>query len=218
MKNSKHNLDVFNPELYNSFVDALEKKKSKVLLNKIKDFHPAEIASYLQILNEFHRKKLLKFLEKDFDSKILVELEPSFLEKIIDEIDLKIIKKAVNELDSDEAASIIELLNIEKKNSILSEISKKGRSFIEDNLSYKENTAGRLMQKEVVKVLHSFDVGDTIDYLRRSKSLPSVFYDIFLVDQNDKFLGMVPLCTVISNIRRKKISSIIKKKKSKCSF
>ena len=218
MKNSKHNLDVFNPELYNSFVDALEKKKSKVLLNKIKDFHPAEIASYLQILNEFHRKKLLKFLEKDFDSKILVELEPSFLEKIIDEIDLKIIKKAVNELDSDEAASIIELLNIEKKNSILSEISKKGRSFIEDNLSYKENTAGRLMQKEVVKVLHSFDVGDTIDYLRRSKSLPSVFYDIFLVDQNDKFLGMVPLCTVISNIRRKKISSIIKKKNPSVHF
>ena len=55
----------------------------------------------------------------------------------------------------------------------------KDRSFIEDNLSYKDNTAGRLMQKEVVKVLYSFDVGDTIDYLRKSKSLPSVFMIFF---------------------------------------
>ena len=129
MEDSKHNLDVFKPEFFNNFIDTLEKKNSKILLSKIKDFHPAEIASFLQILNKFHRKKILKLLEKDFDSKILVELEPTFLEKIIDEIDLKIIKKAVNELDSDEAASIIELLDSEKKNRILSEISKK-RSFI----------------------------------------------------------------------------------------
>ena len=112
----------------------------------------------------------------------------------------------------------IELLNFENKNRILSEISKKDRSFIEDNLSYKDNTAGRLMQKEVVKVLYSFDVGDTIDYLRKSKSLPSVFYDIFLVDQNDRFIGMIPLCTIVSNIRSKKISSIIKKPNSSVHF
>ena len=211
MQDSKHNLDVFKPEFLNSFIKALENKNTKILLDKIKDFHPSEIASYLQTLNEFHRKQLLQLLEKDFDGKVLVELEPSFLEKIINEIDFEIIKKAVNELDSDEAASVIELLDFENKNRILSEISKKDRSFIEDNLSYKNNTAGRLMQKEVAKVLHSFDVGDTIDYLRRSKSLPSVFYDIFLVDQNDKFIGMVPLCTIISNTRKKKIYSIIKK-------
>lgn len=211
MEDSNHNLDIFKPKFFNSFIKALENNNSKILLAKIRDFHPSEIASYIQTLNEFHRKKLLKLLEKDLDGKVLVELEPTFLEKIINEIDLKIIKKAVNELDSDEAASIIELLNYENKNRILSEISKKDRSFIEDNLSYKDNTAGRLMQKEVVKVLYSFDVGDTIDYLRKSKSLPSVFYDIFLVDQNDKFIGMVPLCTIVSNIRSKKISSIIKK-------
>lgn len=218
MEDSNHSLDILKPEFFNSFIKALENKNSKILLAKIRDFHPSEIASYIQTLNEFHRKKLLKLLEKDFDGRVLVELEPAFLEKIINEIDFKIIKKAVNELDSDEAASIIELLNYENKNRILSEISKKDRSFIEDNLSYKDNTAGRLMQKEVVKVLHSFNVGDTIDHLRRSKSLPSVFYDIFLVDQNDKFMGMVPLCSIVSNIRRKKISSIIKKQNPSVHF
>jgi magnesium transporter len=218
MEDSNHSLDILKPEFFNSFIKALENKNSKILLAKIRDFHPSEIASYIQTLNEFHRKKLLKLLEKDFDSRVLVELEPAFLEKIINEIDFKIIKKAVNELDSDEAASIIELLNYENKNRILSEISKKDRSFIEDNLSYKDNTAGRLMQKEVVKVLHSFNVGDAIDLLRRSKSLPSVFYDIFLVDQNEKFMGMVPLCSIVSNIRRKKISSIIKKQNPSVHF
>ena len=65
---------------------------------------------------------------------------------------------------------IIEVLDSEKKLKILSEIPKKDRLFIEDNLSYDENTAGRLMQKEVVKIPFDFDVGNTIDFLRKSNS------------------------------------------------
>ena len=205
------NLDVLKPDFFNGFIDTLEKKDSKKLFKKIKDFHPSEIAAYLQILNDHHRSKLIKFLENDFDIKILVELEQSFLEKIIDEIDFNIIKKAINNLDSDEAASIIDVLDSEKKTKILSEIPKKDRLFIEDNLSYEENTAGRLMQKEVVKIPSGYDVGNTIDFLRKTKTLPKVFYDLFIIDKNDRFIGTVSLSTVISSKRKKKIFTIMKK-------
>ena len=163
------------------------------------------------MLNEEHRTRFIKFLEKDFDIKILAELEQSFLEKIIDEFSFKTIEKAIKKLDSDEAASIIEVLDSEKKLKILSEIPKKDRLFIEDNLSYDENTAGRLMQKEVVKIPFDFDVGNTIDFLRKSNSLPTVFYDLFVVDSDDRFIGTIPLSSVISTVRNKKIFTIMKK-------
>ena len=74
MEDSNHNLDIFKPEFFNSFIKALENNNSKILLAKIRDFHPSEIASYIQTLNEFHRKKFVKLLEKDFDGIIIIIL------------------------------------------------------------------------------------------------------------------------------------------------
>jgi len=211
MTNKTNNLNVLKPDFFNDFIDKLKSRDSKKLFKKIKDSHPSEVAAYLQALNEEHRTRFIKFLEKDFDIKILAELEQSFLEKIIDEFSFKTIEKAIKKLDSDEAASIIEVLDSEKKLKILSEIPKKDRLFIEDNLSYDENTAGRLMQKEVVKIPFDFDVGNTIDFLRKSNSLPTVFYDLFVVDGDDRFIGTIPLSSVISTVRNKKIFTIMKK-------
>ena len=211
MIEKSNNLDVLKPHFFNGFIDTLENKDIKKLFKKIKDFHPSEIAAYLQILNDDHREKLIKFLEKDFNIRILVELEQSFLEKIINDFNFKIIKKAISQLDSDEVANLIEVLDPDKKRNLLSEIPKKDRLFIESNLSYKENTAGRLMQKEVVKIPLDYDVGNTIDFLRKSNSLPKVFYDVFIIDTNDKFIGTVPLSTIISTIRKKKIFTLMKK-------
>ena len=145
-----------------------------------------------------------------------MELEPSFLGKIIDEIDFKIIKKAISKLDSDEVTNILRALDSEKI-KILSEIPKKDRLFIEDNLSYEKNTAGSLMQKEIVKIPLEYDVGNAIDFLRKSNSLPKVFYDLFIIDKNEK-IGTVPLCTVISTIRKKKIFTIMKKNRESVHF
>ncbi len=211
MKKHKNNLDFLKPDIFNSFIDLLEKKDTKKIFKKIKNFHPSEIASYIQILDVKHRKQLLNILSKDFDSKILVELEPSFLQKIVNEIELKIIYKAINELDSDDAAIIIGSLDDEKKKLVLSKISRKERTFIEDNLSYDENTAGRLMQLELVRIPVHSNVGDVIDYLRKKRTLPKVFYDLYIVDKNQKLVGTIELSAIISSSRNVKISNIMKR-------
>ncbi len=214
----QNNLDYLKPDIFNNFVDLLERKDSKRLFKKIKDFHPSEIASYIQIFNENHRKKLLKILEKDFDSRILVELEPEFLEKIIHEIDFKIISRAANELDADEAASIIEKLDVEKRNIVLSKLKHKDRLPIEDSLSFPENSAGRLMQVEIIKVPKNFNVGNVIDFLRKEKDLPKIFYDIFVVNDQNVLVGTIPLSVIISTTRQKKIVNLIRESKESVHF
>ena len=77
MKNKTNNLNVLKPDFFNDFIDNLQSRDSKKLFKKIKDSHPSEVAAYLQVLNEDHRTRFIKFLEKDFDIKILAELEQS---------------------------------------------------------------------------------------------------------------------------------------------
>ncbi len=199
----------FIPNIIKNFEDLLERKKRKDVLNSIQDYHPSEIASFIQTLNEKYRKQFIQILSTNFDPKILVELEPSFLEKIINEFDVNFISKAIKELDSDDAASIINILDSKKKNEVLSKVSSSNRILIEDNLSYKENTAGRLMQSEVVKVPLNFNVGQVVKYLRKTKSLPKVFYDLFIVDQNNVLVGNIPLSRIVSTSENVKISTIM---------
>ncbi len=213
MKKSKiNNPDSINSDILNNFIDLLEKKDTKRIFHKIKNYHPAEIASYIQIFNDTHRKKFIRVLSKNFDSRILVELEPNFLENIIDEFDLDILVTAISELNSDDAASIIEVLDTAQKREVLSKISIKNRISIEDNLRYPENSAGRLMQSEIIKIPINFNVGEVIDFLRKKKNLPKEFYDLFITDKNESLVGTIPLSKIISSTRNKKISSFMKKK------
>ena len=175
-RQSSNNPDYLKPEILNKFIEILEMNEGKRLFKKIKYFHPSEIASYIQILNDNHRKKLIKILSTDFDTRILVELESNFLMKIVDEIDLDIFLKAIKELDSDEAAAIIEVLDYGKRKELFSNITKKDRELIEENLSYAENTAGRLMQSEIVKIPNDQNVGEVIDYLREERKLPKAIF------------------------------------------
>jgi len=198
------------PKVIDDFIKLLDKKNINKISKKIKLLHPSQVAAYLQILNLDQRKKFLKILKKDFDVQIFAELEISFLEKIIDEFDFNILLKAINELDSDDAVSIIEILDEKKRQEILAQIPDRYRIFIEDNLNYPENTAGRLMQFEVVKVLYTSNVGDVIDLLRKSKDLPKVFYEIYVIDINDTLIGTVLVSQILTHKRSIKISKIMK--------
>ncbi len=216
--NKSKDLTYLKPDIVNSFIDLLEKKETKKLFNKIKNYHPSEIASYIQIFNDKHRKKFLHILHKDFDPRILVELETSFLEQVIHEIDIDVLSNAIKELESDDAATIIRAVDSGRKKEIFSKVSSSFRTSIEDNLSYEENSAGRLMQSKIVKIPFHFNIGQVIDYLRKKKSLPRVFYDLFIVNQNDTLIGSVPLSKIISNHRNKKISKIMNKNQDSIHF
>ncbi len=218
MKNYSSNNDFLRPDFFDNFVALLEKRKPKKIYTEISNYHPSEIASFIQILKKDHRRKLFKILENKFDSRILVELDPEFLKTIIDEIDFKIIFSAIKELESDEAVSILKILDFEKRNEILSNIPEEIRTLFEDNLSYPENSAGKLMQVELIKVSVNDTVGEIIDLLRKSKNLPKVFYDLFVTDNKNKFLGTIPLSTIITSLRKIKVLDIMKKNEKSVHF
>ena len=163
------NQDFLKSKILNDFIKILDGKDTKSVFKKLGLLHPSEIAVYIQILSDYHRKKLLNILKRNFDSRILVELERGFLKKIILELDFKTLSKAIVELDSDDAVDIIESLDIDIRLKILSSIPESNRLSIEKNLSFPSNSAAKLMQIELIKVPQFYDVGNVIDLLRKKK-------------------------------------------------
>ena len=80
---------------------------------------------------------------------------------------------------------------------------------LEEGLSYPEDSAARIMQREFTAVPSNWSVGQTIDYLRENKDLPKEFLEIFIVDNEFKPVGTVPSSRVLRTSRDSKMNSIM---------
>ena len=96
-----------------------------------------------------------------------------------------------------------------EKNTILSSLPPKDRFALLESLSYPEDSAARLMQREFTAIPSNWSVGQTIDYLRENKELPEEFLEIFIVDQEFKPIGTVPSSRVLRTPRDTKMMSIM---------
>jgi magnesium transporter len=83
------------------------------------------------------------------------------------------------------------------------------RAILEEGLTYPEDSAGRLMQRDLVAVPSYWTVGETIDFLRASGDLPDDFYDLFIVDPRHTPIGRVPLSRAMRNKRAVKLTDIM---------
>ncbi|WP_163563701.1 magnesium transporter, partial [Klebsiella pneumoniae] len=84
------------------------------------------------------------------------------------------------ELDTDDAVAIIEDMDVEDQREVLRALDPDDRAAIEEALSYPEESAGRLMQRELIAVPEHWTVGDVLDYLRKNEDLTTDFWEIFV--------------------------------------
>ena len=90
--------------------------------------------------------------------------------------------EAVRDLDSDDAVYLVEDLEPEDQRAVLDALDPVDRSAIEQSLAFPEYSAGRMMQRELVKAPPFWTVGQMIDYMRAAEDLPERFYDVIVVD------------------------------------
>src|SRR3546814_6307268 len=97
------------------------------------------------------------------------------------------------QLDTDDAVAIIEDLEAEEQRAVLRAMPADDRAAIEAALSYPEESAGRLMQRELIAVPEPWTVGQIIDYLRENPELTTDFWAVFVVDPGDRPVGALKL-------------------------
>ena len=183
-------------------INILSNKNELNLKKFIKELHNADIAEVIQNLDSEIRLNFILKIKSYFDPEILTYLNESIKEEIIDNLDIKQLASNASELDVDDAVDVIEDLEESDKKVFLENISEVDRKLIKESLNYPEDSAGRLMQREYVSMNSKWNVGEAIDFLRKNKGdLPEDFYEIYLLNNYYKVLGIVPLGRLMGSNR-----------------
>lgn len=173
------------------------------------DLHYADAADILQQLKSDDRTQVYQIVGTSFDPDIISELDEDILEEVVEEMGANQVAQAISEMDSDDALSVLEELDEDDQKEVLEALPIGERSIILEGLSFPEDSAGRLMQRDLVAVPSFWTVGETLDYLRGDVDLPNDFYEIFVVDPMFKPLGTVPLSRLMRNKRPIRVSSLM---------
>ncbi len=208
LKDKKVNFE-FNKEFIKVVTDKIASNDAEFILNSFKEMHPADAADIIEHLNQNDRESLIKLNSFKVDPEVFVELNESIQSEIITYLSSESIVNILKNLESDDAIKILENVEEKDKNTILSSLPPKDRFALLESLSYPEDTAARIMQREFTAIPSNWSVGQTIDYLRENKELPDEFLEIFIVDEEFKPIGTIPSSKVLRTPRESKMLSIM---------
>ena len=206
--NKKVNLD-FNKEFVNTFSEKIQSSDIQFINQTLKDLHEADIANLIENLSNETRVKLIELEEFNIDPDIFIELNESIQSEVLQLLSTESIINIIKRLESDDSIKILENLEKSKKETVLEKLPPKDKFLLEEGLSYPEDSAARIMQREFTAVPSNWSVGQTIDYLRENKDLPKEFLEIFIVDNEFKPIGTVPSSRVLRTSRDSKMNSIM---------
>tara|TARA_B100001063_G_scaffold244523_1_gene277481 strand:- start:206 stop:1585 length:1380 start_codon:yes stop_codon:yes gene_type:complete len=206
----KVNFD-FNKDFISIFSEKIKSRDLKFINQTLKDLHPSDTANLIENLSIETRAKLIEIEEFNIDPEIFIEINESIQSEVLQLLSSESIAKILKRSASDNSIAILENLDVKIKNSVLDKLPPKDRFLLEEGLSYPEDSAARIMQREFTAVPSNWTVGQTIDYLRESKDLPVEFLDIFIVDNEFKPVGIVPSSRVLRTPRESQMNSIMRK-------
>ena len=205
----KVNLD-FNKEFISTFTQNIESGNVEFINRTLKDLHEADVANLIENLNPDTRNKLIEIESFNIDPEIFIELNESIQSEVLQLLSVDSLIKIIKRLESDNAIKILENLSKEIKEKVLEKLPPKDKFLLQEGLSYPEDSAARIMQREFTAVPSNWTVGQTIDYLREDKDLPEEFLEIFIVDNDFKPIGTVPSSRVLRTSRDLKMNSIMR--------
>lgn len=164
----------------------------------LQPLHDADVAALLQSLSVEHRRALVPLIRLEERPDVLAELDEVVRDEVIGQLGVKETAAAVASLETDDAVYVLENLDADEQRQVLESIPRLERLLLEQALSYPEDSAGRLMQRELIAVPTFWTVGETIDHLRFLSErvpdrMPYAFHEIYVVDPAHRLEGSVPL-------------------------
>ena len=208
IKDKKVNFE-FNKEYIKVVNQKIANNDALFINNSFNEMHPADAADIIEHLSENDREKLIKLNNFKIDPGVFIELNESVKSEVIKYLSSNSIVSILKNLESDDAIKILENVDENNKNLILSSLPPKDRFILLESLSYPEDSAARIMQREFTAIPSNWSVGQTIDYLRDNKDLPKEFLEIFIVDNEFKPIGTVTSSKVLTAPRETKMLTIM---------
>lgn len=206
--------DRLKPEFVRAVLDALDSGDADAARLLVAPLHPADIADLFELTPADRRADLAGALAERLDGDVLAEMNDFVRDGLIEALEPQQVASIAAELDTDDAVAIIEDMEEADQRAVLSALAPDDRAAIEEALSYPEESAGRLMQRELVAVPEHWSVGQVIDYLREHGDLTTDFWEIFVVDPAHKPVGSVQLSWILRTPRRIAVGDVMKREQT----
>ena len=196
-----------------NYIQPIEAKLSTVSLRvprqMISEIHPADIAEIISQLSHREGASFFKGLEIETAAEALSELEPDVQSSIISRLETHKAADIIEEMPPDEAADVLSDLPVDKAKEILEQIDKEEAQDIQELLSHEEDSAGGLMTNEFIAYPPDITVQNAIEQFRTDGEEVETVYYIYVIDNEEKLLGVFSLRDLLLASPEAKLSEIM---------
>lgn len=201
--------DRLRPEFVRDVIELAESGESEAARERVGRLHPADIADLFELARSDERPMLAAVLGDLLSADVWSEMNDYVREELIDLLAPEQVAELASEMDTDDAVAIIEDMEADDQQAVLDAMEPEDRAAIEDALSFPEESAGRLMQRDLVAVPEHVMVGDVIDMLRDEGDLTTDFWEIYVVDPMHRPVGTCQLSWILRTPRDVAISDVM---------
>jgi Mg/Co/Ni transporter MgtE (contains CBS domain) len=193
---ARKNLDAKFEVIQDTLTNPEYKSKLGRILNEMT---PSELAYVIESSPPQERKIIWDLIQLDTEGEVLGELDENLRDDLLEGMDPKEISKAISDLEVDDLADILQSLPDKITNEVLSLMNSRDRGRVENILDFPEESAGGLMNTDVITVRPENSIELVVRYLRFLKKLPQNTDDIYVLSRKDEYLGILPITKIITS-------------------
>ena len=202
------------PEFVNRVLDAVDEGDDETARKLVQPLHPADVADLIELARSDERDGLVKALAGIISPGVLAELNDYVREDLLDEMEPQQVADIAGQLETDDAVALIEDLDRDEQQAVLQRMEPDDRAAVEEALGYPEESAGRLMQRDLCAVPEHWNVGQVIDYLRSTSDLPDDFWEVFIVSPTHHPVGTCKLSLILRMPRKTPIADVMQREQT----
>ncbi|MDO8311949.1 MAG: magnesium transporter [Sideroxyarcus sp.] len=204
-----HNQELPRDERHELLDKMLHKRHLAELREKLNELHPADIAYILEALPIEQRLLVWDLVKADRDGEILIEVSDAVRESLIATMNREELRAAAGQLDTDEIADLAHDLPQNVMRDVFKSLSIEEREQLRAAMSYSEGSVGALMDFNMVHVREDVTLEVVSRYLRRFDELPDHTDQVFVVDRDDRFRGVLPINLIVVNEPEMEVGSLM---------
>lgn len=206
--------DRLKPGFVRKVLELVEDGEDEAARDLVRPMHDADIADLFELAPEDERSDLAAALGDIVTAEVYAEMNDYVREDVLEHMAPAQVAELASELDTDDAVAIIEEMDEDDQQAVLAQMPAEDRIAIEDALSYPEDSAGRIMQRDLVAVPEHMTVGQIIDRLRDDGDMTTDFWEIYVVDPMHRPIGFCQLSWVLRTPRNVVIGDVMKREQT----
>jgi len=177
--------------------DPLRRVKLRLSSEKLAELHPADIADIIEEVSPAERQSILDSLDEETAAGTIAELDKRLQTQVVEKLDPEKAAGILEEMNPDEAADLIQNLEPETSKEVLEEMDRREAREVTELMRFDQNTAGGMMNTEIVAVGEDATRGEVVDYIRFHEVALDQLDNIVLINRDAALAGTVPVARLV---------------------